>query len=189
MGLYRLVVLMLVTTSLVVGGTLGYWLIESEYTLFDSLYMTVITLTTVGYAEVHPLSTAGRWFTMILLLVGVFTIFYTATEIVRGVVSGEVQSLFGRRMMERSLAAMKNHVIVCGYGRMGEYVGRDFTRQGIPVVVIDRRADLLTDFNLPGSLAVVGDATSDAVLKRGGVDRAAPWWRQHRPTPTTSTSP
>jgi voltage-gated potassium channel len=169
---FRLILLMLVPILLVIGGTLGYYSIESEYTLFDSLYMTVITLTTVGYAEVHPLSQAGRAFTIILLLVGVFTLFYAGMEIIRGVVSGEVNELFGRQFMERSLAAIHDHIIVCGYGRMGRYVCRDFSRQGLPFVAIDRSTDLLKDFRLPGGFTVVGDATSDEVLKRAGVDRA-----------------
>ena len=163
---------LLVPALLVVGGTLGYYFIEREYTLFDSLYMTVITLTTVGYGEVHPLSTAGRWFTMVLLLGGVFLLFYAASEIVRVVVSGEVHQLLGRRYMARSLAGLNNHVIVCGYGRMGRVVCREFSREGRSFVVIDRRDDLLEEFNLTGGLVVVGDATSDEVLKRAGVDRA-----------------
>src|SRR3954467_2179339 len=95
-------------TALLIVGTLGYYFIEPEYTLFDALYMTVITLTTVGYGEVHKLSTAGRWFTMFLLVVGVFTFFYAATELVRSVVSGEVRHLFGRGLMARSLAGLSN---------------------------------------------------------------------------------
>jgi voltage-gated potassium channel len=169
---YRLILLMLVPVLLLVAGTLGYYLIEPEYTLFDSLYMTVITLTTVGYAEVHPLSNSGRAFTILLLLMGVFTLCYAGMELIRGVVSGEVNELFGRQFMERSLAAIHDHVIVCGYGRMGRYVCHDFSRQGLPFVAIDRLPDLLKDFRLPGGFTVVGDATSDEVLKRAGVDRA-----------------
>jgi voltage-gated potassium channel len=169
---YRLIVLVLIPILLVLGGTLGYYVIEPAYTLFDSLYMTVITLTTVGYAEVHELSTAGRTFTIVLLLLGVFSLFFAVTELIRFVVSGEVNELFERRLMERNLAAINEHVIICGYGRMGRYVCGEFSREGLPFVAIDRAADLLKDFRLPGGLPVVGDATSDEVLKRAGVDRA-----------------
>src|SRR5438477_12026987 len=93
---YHLLLMVLVPTGLVLGGTLGYYLIEPDYTLFDALYMTVITLTTVGYGEVHPLSTGGRLFTIVLLLGGVFTLFFTVTEMLRAVVTGEVQELLGR---------------------------------------------------------------------------------------------
>jgi voltage-gated potassium channel len=168
----RWVTLFVIPLALLTVGTLGYYLIEEKFTLFDALYMTVITITTVGYGEVHPLSPSGRMFTIVLLLVGVFSLFYTATEIVRGVVSGEVHQHFGRQRMARSLAGLKDHLIVCGYGRMGKHVCREFARQEIPFVLIDRSEEVLEDFNLSGGLAVEGDATSDEVLKRAGVDRA-----------------
>src|SRR5215469_14313133 len=135
----RYLILILIPTVLMIVGTAGYYILEESYTLFDALYMTVITLTTVGYEEVHPpLSPAGRVFTIVLLLVGVLTFFYTVTELVRVVISGEVQQLLGRRRMERSLAEMKNHMIICGYGRMGRHVCGEFSRQGLPFVIIDR---------------------------------------------------
>jgi voltage-gated potassium channel len=168
----RMYLLLVLLAVLIVVGTLGYWLLEEDFSLFDALYMTVITLTTVGYGETHPLSTAGRVFTMALLLVGVFTFFYSATELVRGIVSGEVQQLLGRQMMARSLAGKNNHLIVCGYGRMGRHVCREFSRQGVEFVIVDADPDLLKDFTLASGLAVVGDATSDEVLRKAGVERA-----------------
>jgi voltage-gated potassium channel len=154
-------------------GTLGYYLLEEDYSLFDAVYMTVITLTTVGYEEVRsPLSLPGRVFTVILLLVGVLTFFYTVTELVRIVISGEIQELLGRRRMERNLAEMKNHMIICGYGRMGRHVCREFSQRGLPFVIIDRRSEALRDFDLPPGIALEGDATSDEVLRRAGVERA-----------------
>jgi len=157
---------------LLVIGTLGYWLIEPQYTLFDSLYMTVITLTTVGYAEVHELSTAGRAFTIILLLVGVFTLAYAASELVRTVVTGELRDLLGKQYMARSLAGLRNHMIVCGFGRMGRLVCQEFSKQGLPFVIVDSRPELLEEFHLEHGIALVGDATSDEILKRAGVERA-----------------
>src|SRR5579884_1584779 len=155
-----------------IGGTAGYYLLDDRYTLLDALYMTVVTLTTVGYEEVHPLTPSGRIFTIVLLLVGVLTFFYAVTELVRVVINGEVQQVLGRRRMERSLAKLKNHMIICGYGRMGRHVCGEFSRRGLPFVVIDRRAELLRDFDLAHGIALEGDATSDAVLKRAGVERA-----------------
>ncbi len=157
---------------LVVIGTLGYWLLDRHYSLFDALYMTVITLTTVGYGEVHPLSTVGRIFTIFLLLGGVFSLFFAGTEIVRLVVSGELQAYLGRRYMSRALAGMNQHIVVCGYGRMGRYVCQEFAKQGLPFVIVDRRTDLLEGFRLPNGIALVGDATSDEILREAGVDRA-----------------
>jgi voltage-gated potassium channel len=168
----RYLLLLVIPTVLVVGGTAGYYFLEEDYSLFDSLYMTVITLTTVGYEEVHPLSTRGRVFTIFLLLGGVFTIFTVAGEVVRTIISGEVQGVLGRRRMEHSLAGLKNHLIICGYGRMGKLVCWEFSKQGLPFVVIDRREEMLRDFGLAHGIALPGDATSDEDLKRAGVERA-----------------
>jgi voltage-gated potassium channel len=169
----RYLVLVLIPLVLILGGTLGYYGIEKNYSLFDALYMTIITLTTVGYEEVHhPLSPQGRVFTIALLLIGVFVFFYTITELLRSVVSGEVRQLLGRQRMERSLAGLKNHLIICGYGRMGRHVCEQFSRQGLSFVLIDRKTELLQDFAIPHGIALSGDATSDEVLKHAGVERA-----------------
>src|SRR3954452_18417083 len=125
------------SVCLVVVGTLGYWLLEEEYTLFDALYMTVITLTTVGYGETHKLHRPGQVFTILLLLGGVLTFFFTTTEIIRWIVSGEMQDMLGRQRMERSLAALKDPLITCGYGRMGKSVCQQFSQRGLPFVIID----------------------------------------------------
>jgi voltage-gated potassium channel len=170
--LRRYVLLLLIPLGLVVVGTVGYYLLEPDYTLFDGLYMIVITLTTVGYAEVHDLSLRGRIFTIFLLLGGVFTFFYTVTELVRAVVTGEVQQLLGRERMERSLAALNQHLIICGYGRMGRYVCHEFAKQGLPFVIVDRQPEVLEGFQVPHGIPVVGEATSDEVLQRAGVQRA-----------------
>lgn len=156
---------------LVIAGTLGYRVAEG-WSLFDALYMTVITITTVGFMEVHPLSQAGRAFTIFLALGGVFTAFYAASEIIRVVVSGEVRSVLGRQRMERSLAELRNHFIVCGFGRMGRLVCQEFSKLGLPFVLIDRQGELLRNFKIPHGIALHGDATSDEILRRAGVERA-----------------
>lgn len=168
----RYFILILIPIALVIVGTAGYYFLDDRYSLVDALYMTVITLTTVGYGEVHPLSPAGRLFTIVLLLVGVLTFAYTATELVRTVIGGEVRQLLGKRRMEHNLTKLKDHLIICGYGRMGRQVCREFALQSLPFVVIDRRAELLRDFNLANGIAIEGDATSDAVLRHAGVERA-----------------
>jgi voltage-gated potassium channel len=168
----RIWVLLLVPVLLVAVGTLGYYVLEPKYSLFDSLWMTVITLTTVGYGEVHELSYRGRWFTIFLLLGGVIVFFYTVTELLRLVVSGEMQQLFGRQRMERNLAALQRHMIVCGYGRMGRHVCQEFSQEKLPFVIIDRREEVLRDFSVPYGIALVGDATSDEILRKAGIDRA-----------------
>lgn len=169
---HRYLVLILIPTVLMIGGTAGYYFLDDRYTLLDAVYMTVTTLTTVGYGEVHPLGPSGRIFTIFLLLVGVLTFFYTVTELVRVVISGEVQALLGRRRMERNLANMKDHMIICGYGRMGRHVCVEFSRRGLPFVIIDRREETLHDFDLVHGIPLEGDATSDAMLRHAGVERA-----------------
>jgi voltage-gated potassium channel len=168
----RYLILLLVPTGLIAFGTLGYWLLEEEYTLFDSLYMTVMTLTTVGFMEVHELHTPGRVFTIFLMLSGIFTLFYVAGELFRAIVSGEVRTALGRQRMEQSLARLNDHVIVCGFGRMGRLVCREFDNKSVPFVVIERQAEMLADFGMKHGLALPGDATADEVLKQAGVDRA-----------------
>lgn len=163
--------LLLVPAGLILAGTVGYHLIEG-WTFFDSLYMTVITLTTVGYGETHPLSDAGRAFTIGLLLGGVFTLLFTVTEVIRSIASGEFQTILGRTRMERSLAGLHGHLIICGYGRMGRFVCAEFSAQGLPFVVIEKSHDQLAGFQWPHGVAVPGDATSEEVLKKAGVGRA-----------------
>lgn len=156
---------------LLVVGTLGYALVEG-WSLFDALYMTVITLTTVGYKEVHEMSAAGQVFTMLLSLGGVFMLFYAATAIASAVVSGRIIDFLGSRRMERNLAELKGHMIVCGFGRMGRRVCQEFSAKGMPFVVIDRQPELFDRFELPHGIAVHGDAASDEVLEQVGVRRA-----------------
>jgi voltage-gated potassium channel len=167
----RFIWMLTVPAGLIVVGTLGYYWLES-YSLFDSLYLTVITLTTIGYGDVTPKTRAGRWFTIFLALGGIFTLFYVAAEVIRLVVSGEMQTVLGRRRMEQSLAELKNHLIVCGFGRMGQLICKEFSGQGLPFVVIERQAELLEDFAMAHGIPVHGDATSDEVLQHAGTARA-----------------
>ena len=166
-------ILWCVPVALVVTGTIGYRVIEhGKYDLFDSLYMTIVTLSTIGYGETHELSRPGRVFTIFLILGGVFTFFYSATEIIRSVVSGEIADMLGKRKMERTLATLKDHIIVCGYGRMGRLVCREFARNHRPFVVIDINAVDLQDFEYENGIKLIGDATNDEVLKHAGIERA-----------------
>jgi voltage-gated potassium channel len=152
---------------------LGYRLLEGPaWSWLDALYMATITLTTVGFSEVHPLSGVGRAFTIAYCLGGVFTIFYIAGEFFRVVVSGEIRDALGRRRMELKLAEVAHHVIVCGYGRMGRFVCKEFETHRLPYVVIDKDPTLEAEFSTKYGLFVHGDATSDVVLHRVGVGRA-----------------
>ncbi len=167
----RLLLFFSIPFVLVLLGTVGYRLIEG-WSLFDSLYMTVITVTTVGYLEVHALSREGRTFTMLLALGGVFALFFAAAEIFRAIVGGEVRSVLGRQRMERTLAEISNHVVVCGFGRMGRLICHEFSSRGIPFVLVERQAELLRGFDIAHGIPLQGDATSEETLRKAGVDRA-----------------
>ncbi len=153
-------------------GTVGYRIIEPEYTWFDAFYMTGITLTTVGFGEVKPLSPTGRLFTLFLCYSGVFTLFYTATAIIRAVVSGEIRDTFGKARMKHTLDNLDGHIIVCGLGRMGRLICNELDNAKVPFVVIDTDMDTIRTFNTHYGIPVPGDATSDEILKLAGVERA-----------------
>lgn len=167
----RLLLIALIPGLLILAGTLAYCALE-DWSLFDSLYFTVITLTTIGYGDMVPRTAGGKLFTMVFALGGVFTLFYLAADFIRALISGEVRTLLGKQRMERTLAELKDHLIVCGYGRMGRLVCQEFAAQGIKFVVIDRDEEALEDFAVPHGVALEGDATSDDVLRSAGVERA-----------------
>ncbi|MSP60140.1 MAG: potassium channel protein [Myxococcales bacterium] len=170
----RFIAALTVPFGLIAFGTLGFHLVEG-WSYFESLYMSVITLTTVGFSEVHPLSDTGRAFTMVLSLGGIFALFYAATELIRLIVTGELAAALGRQRMERSLAALKDHLIVCGYGRMGRFVCKEFAAKGMPFVVIEREPeapDGIGERRPEQGIFLHGDATHDDVLKRAGIERA-----------------
>lgn len=168
---HRLLVPVAILVVLLAAGTLGYQLVEG-WGWLDALYMTVITITTVGFREVHPLSAGGRVFTMALALGGVFTAFYAGVEFIRAVVTGEILTVFGRQRMESRLEKLSGHFVVCGFGRMGRLVAEEFSSAGLPFVVVDRESKVLEGFDIPHGIPLVGDATADDVLRRAGVERA-----------------
>lgn len=171
MHLREFLLTLAVPVLLVIVGTSGFALIEG-WPLPDCLYMTVITITTVGFMEVHPLSPAGRLFTSLLALGGVFTLLYAATAVIRAVVSGEIGGTLGRQRMDRKLAELTGHAIICGYGRMGRLVCSEFSSLGRPFVIVDQQASVLDDFRVPHGIPLQGDATDDHVLRKAGVERA-----------------
>src|SRR5262249_14294583 len=149
----RFLLLLLIPVGLIAFGTVGYTVLEG-WTPFESLYMTVNTLTTVGAGNMQPESTGGRAFTIFLMLSGIFTLFYAAGELIRAIVSGEVRIALGRQRMEQSLARLNYHVIVCGFGRMGRLVCKEFDAKNVPFVVIERSPELLADFSMKHGIAL-----------------------------------
>ena len=156
---------------IIAGGTVGYIAIEG-WGAWDAFYMTVITVTTVGYGEVHTLSRAGQAFTVVLLLSGVGAALYTFTLIATVVVEGGLPTRLRRRRHQRMLDTISDHFIICGYGRIGSIVAQQFRRQQIPYVVVERDADRVHAAIDEGALGVEADASREDVLKRVGIERA-----------------
>lgn len=156
---------------LIILGTVGFMVFE-ELPFFDALYLTVITLTTVGFGDIYPHTAAGRVFTMVFVLFGVFLLFYVATTVITAVVSGDLGEVLGIQRMSHRLVEMKNHMIICGFGRMGRLVAQEFHDQKVPYVVIDKDPAVLERFNDVNGIALHGDCSSDDVLRLAGVDRA-----------------
>jgi voltage-gated potassium channel len=160
-----------VLISVVAGGTIGYVVIEG-WSFWDAFYMTVITVTTVGYREVHDLTLAGQMFTVLLLFGGVGAALYTFTMLGSVVVEGGIPARLQRRRQTRMLDTIKDHFIICGFGRIGSTVAKQFQRQQVPIVIIERDADRMLAALEQGLLAVEGDASREDVLRRVGIDRA-----------------
>jgi voltage-gated potassium channel len=166
---WRLAVALL--SLIIAGATLGYMAIEG-WSAWDAFYMTMITVTTVGYREVHTLSRAGEVFTVIVVTIGVATVLYTFSFLMAQVVEGDLHERWAARRRARMLDELSNHFIICGYGRIGQIIAREFFRQGVPFVIIERDPERMHEAIDAGYLAVEADASSEQVLRRIGIDRA-----------------
>ena len=157
--------------AVLAGGTAGYMLIEG-WNVWDAFFMTVTTVATVGYGEVHPLSPRGRLFTVALIFGGVGTAFYTATLLATIIVEGGLHQRFEKRRAARMLEQIKDHFIVCGYGRIGSIIAAELHQQGVPLVVIERDPERVRQAVDRGWLALEADASREDVLARAGIHRA-----------------
>lgn len=157
--------------AIIVLGTTGYMLVEG-WTLADSLYMVIITLSTVGFAEVRPLGPAGRALTMLLILTGVASFAYVAAAFARLAVEGELRRVVGRRRMHREISRLRDHTIIAGYGRVGREVCRNLRADSVELVVVDRNGEALAELADHGVAFVQGDAVEEHVLTAAGIDRA-----------------
>ncbi len=162
---------MTLLVAVLAGGTAGYMLIEG-WNIWDAFYMTVTTVATVGYGEVHPLSPRGRLFTVALIFGGVGTAFYTATLLATIIVEGGLHQRFETRRAARMLEQIKDHFIVCGYGRIGSIIAAELHQQGVALAVIERDPDRVRQAVDRGWLAFEADASREEVLARAGIHRA-----------------
>jgi voltage-gated potassium channel len=167
--LHQLRIAVLILFMIIFIGTIGFYVLGKDWTILDALYMTVISITTTGFKEVRPLSDIGKIFTIFIIIIGVGTIAYSGG---RGVQLLLETQLFGRRRMDKKLEELKDHYIVCGFGRMGRYICEELKRFHVAFVVVeqeDAKVDALRQMNY---LHVQGDATIDETLMKAGIERA-----------------
>lgn len=157
--------------AVLVVGTAGYVLIE-RWDVWDALYMTVTTVTTVGFREIHPLSRAGQAFTLLLVLGGVGTAFYAFSTVTGIVIEGGWGRFLQQRRFNRMKHDLNQHFILCGYGRIGSIIADEFGRQHIPFVIVETDAERVRSAQARGFLAVHGDASDEDMLKQVNINRA-----------------
>lgn len=170
---YRLLQPFIILHIIVLIGIAGYIIIE-RCSLLDALFMTTISITTVGYGEVVPLSEAGKWFTIFLLITSWGTFAFAITRITQFVVSGEINQYFKTRKLMKDISHLNDHVIICGYGRNGHQAGRILLAHQVPFVVIEKDEHLMHKLEQEGEkiLHLEGDSTEDEMLKLAGIEKA-----------------
>lgn len=167
----RLILIVIALLLILAGGTLGFVLIE-HYPPFDAFYMTLITITTVGYGEVHPLSRAGRIFNSFLIFFGVTAMLLAVGGMTQAIIELELNQYFGKRRTRKMIESLHDHYIVCGFGRVGRGAAGELQRAGVPFLVIDKNEERVEWAIKAGMLAVLADATDDQNLKDAGILRA-----------------
>jgi voltage-gated potassium channel len=169
----RLIQPFFVLAAIIIVGILGYMVIERA-TFLDSLFMTTISITTVGYGEVVPLSETGKWFTIIMLITSWGTFAFAITRITQFVVSGEINQYFKTRRLMKDISSLHDHVILCGYGRNGHQAALILQAHDVPFVVIEKNEHLMRKVQADGEkiLHLEGDSTDDDLLRLAGVERA-----------------
>ena len=153
---------------ILIYGTSGYMFIE-DMDLTDAIYMTVISITTVGFSEVNPLSTTGKYFTVVLVFGGVGFFLYMVSLITETMIAGGLHTFLGRKQMEKKLNALKDHYIVCGFGRIGKVISKILHENHRPFLIIENNPEEIEAINELGYLVLDGDTTNDDTLKKAHV--------------------
>ena len=167
----RLIPTLIMLFAVAIAGTIGYRLIE-RWSFLDSLYMVIITLFTVGFQEVHTLSPLGKLFTIVIIVAGVGVAVYAGTQLVEIIIEGEILGYGRRRKMGKKIKSMKNHYIICGYGRTGHQVGAEFDAARVAYVVVDQKQEIEEQLGPRDIPYIVGDITSDDNLIEAGIKSA-----------------
>ena len=162
---------MLLVVGVIAFGTTGYMLLEG-WSFVDALYMTMLTLTAVGFTEVHPLDTGGKLFTISLIVLGVTVVVLALSLVARAIEEGGLGERGRRRRMARRISHMSKHAIVCGFGRVGRTVVEELERDGIPYLVIDKNEDRERELLDDAAAYFIGDATRREDLEAAGIHRA-----------------
>lgn len=165
---HQLLVAGLAVLTIIIAGTAGYMLIEG-WGITDAFYMTILSVTTTGFREVYPLSDAGKILTVAIIVGGVLSIAYFAGRAAQIVIE---RYLLRRRGMDRQIRRLKDHYVVCGYGRMGRHVCRELEAESAAYVVVEKDETLIERLNADGIYYVQGDATNDEALLRAGIEHA-----------------
>jgi len=157
---------------IVIGiGTLGYSLIEG-WDILDSLYMSVITISTVGFKEAYPLSLTGKVFTLFFIIFGVGTTLFAVGAGAQFMLEGQLRSILGRRKMSKKIQELKDHYIICGYGKVGQQIYNEFSSRQVLCTVVEKDPQTVEKAIKDGVLVVQGDSTEDSVLEEAGIKRA-----------------
>jgi len=167
----RLLFIVMAMGITLAGGTLGFVLIE-HYPVFDAFYMTLTTVTTVGYGEIHTLSHAGRVFNSFLILFGVVIMLLAIGAMTQTVIELELNQFFGKRRVKHMIEKLDGHIILCGFGRVGRGAAQELQQAGAKFVVVDRDDVRVENAIKDGMLAVAADANRDETLRDVGIDRA-----------------
>ena len=167
----KLLAILMVLAALIVGGTLGYSYLEG-WPVIDSLYMTMVILSTVGLGANRDLHESGKLFTIALITFGAVTAGWAANAIGHRILENQLGNYLGRRKMEKETKKLQGHYIVCGAGRVGRRVIKEFQLTGVPFVVVEKDPALAEKLSSEGALVIVGDAADEDVLQRAGIDKA-----------------
>lgn len=167
----HLLLSIVIALAIIFSGTWGFMIIEG-WNFLDSLFMTLITLSTVGYGEVHQLSPAGRVYTIFLIVVGVGFLGYAGATVMQYMIEGRLRIILGRRRLDKKITRLKNHYIVCGYGRIGRVLCMNLRQKPIDIVVIEKDPGLVPVMEEDRILYISADTADETVLINAGIERA-----------------